>query len=166
MPNPVFVGASDSGKIYRIGRVGLDTGTEDPDGVFTATLLTEKHSPAGEGGLCLFRRVYVRIHHTGEFIAGLRAYVDGVQTQVYGPHLVGSVVVTGYYDQVATLIEAAPMISPNEVVKEVAISAQGTSIEVQVDVLSDDITGIFLIENISVGSYVIRESKERGGSSE
>lgn len=154
MPTPVFVGDSATGKIFKVGRIGLDSGSADPGGNYTATMRTEKHSPAGEDGLCLFRRVYIRILHTGSFTATAKAYVDGVQTKIYSGG-----VSTG---QAVVLVEGVPASSPKETVKEFAINGQGTSIEVELSVASNAITGVFLIESISVGHIPIRQAKERG----
>lgn len=153
MPSPVFIGDLESGKIYKIGRIGFDSGTTDPAGPYTATMRTEKHSPAGPEGLCLFRRVYIRVHHTGSFVLVSKAFVDGVQTKIN----LGT-------DQATTFIQSAPATSPAETVLEMAIEAQGTSIEVEITVLSDTSTGIVLIEEITVGSFPIRESKSRSGA--
>lgn len=153
MPNPVFVGDLSSGKIYKIGRIGFDTGTVDPAGAFSGTMRTERHSPAGPEGLCLFRRVYVRVHHTGSFVVLVKAFVDNVLTKIN----------TGQ-DQGPTFVISAPAISPAETILEMAIEAQGTSIEVELSMFSDNITGIFLIEEITVGSLTIRESKSRNAA--
>jgi hypothetical protein len=153
MPNPVYVGDLSSGKIYKIGRIGFDSGTADPAGAFTGTMRTEKHSPAGPEGLCLFRRVYIRVHHTGGFTIIAKAYVDGVQTKIN----LGT-------NQTTTFVQAAPATSPAETVLEMAIEAQGTSIEVEMTTLSDTNTGILLIEEITIGHFPIRESKSRSGT--
>ena len=83
MPSPVFVAESGGPHIYKVGRVGLDSGSQDDGGVYVGTLRTERSSPVGEDGLAHFRRVAVRVYHTGYFNMLAKVYVDGKQTQVY-----------------------------------------------------------------------------------
>ncbi len=82
MPTRVFTGDSVGSRIYSIGRIGYDTGTQDDGGVYTGTIRTERFSPAGEGGLVLYRRVQMRAWHTGSFNGTMRAFIDGIQTMV------------------------------------------------------------------------------------
>ena len=83
MPAPVFVAESGGPRIYKLGRVGLDAGTMDDGGTYTGLLRTERSSPVGEDGLANFRRVAVRIFHTGFFNMTAKIFVDGEQTQIY-----------------------------------------------------------------------------------
>jgi len=154
MPTPVFAAENAGPRVYKVGRVGLDTGSQDTGGVYTATLRTERVSPAGEGGLCYFRRVAIRVWRTGGFTITLKAFVDGVQTRVYS----GGVLV----DQVAVITKAAPTTSPIEDVVEMSLAAQGTSIEVEMAVDSDDVTGVFLPELVELHYIPLRKAKGRG----
>lgn len=153
MPAPVYAAENSGARVYRIGRVGLDSGTQDAGGVFTSTLRTDKFSPAGENGLVLFRRVSVRIWHTGTYTFTMKIYVDGVQTQIYS----GSTQI----DQTITIVRAAPISSPAEQVEEADISAVGTYVEVEIAIDSDDLTGVFLPESIELHGHVIRQTKSR-----
>ena len=83
MPARIITGDHSDSRIYTIGRVGYDSVGNDAGGVFSANLRTERFSPAGEGGLVVFRRIQVRIWHAGAFSGIMRVYVDGVQTQAY-----------------------------------------------------------------------------------
>ncbi len=83
MPTRVLVAEHAGPRLYSVGRVGYDTIADDTGGQFTATLRTERFSPAGEGGLVYFRRVQLRAWHTGAFLGTMKAYIDGVQTQAY-----------------------------------------------------------------------------------
>lgn len=154
MPQPVFAAENAGPYVYRIGRVGLDTGSQDTGGVFTGTLRTDKFSPAGENSLTHFRRVSVRIWHTSFYSFTMTVYVDGVQTQVYS----GSTLT----NQSVFFTRGAPTTSPAESVEEADINAHGTSIEVEITVDSDDISGIFLPESIEVHGRVIRPALSRG----
>jgi len=153
MPAPVFAAQKSGSRIYRIGRVGLDTGSSDTGGAYTATLKTDKFSPAGEDGLALFRRVALRSLHTGQYTVTMKVFVDGVQTQVYS----GGVLV----NQTVVFVRAAPTISPAESVEEADIVGQGTHIEVELSVLSTDVTGSFLPETLEVHFHPLRPAKSR-----
>ncbi len=83
MPTRIITGDRSGSRIYTVGRVGYDSIADDAGGTFSANLRTERFSPAGEGGLVMFRRVQARIWHTGAFSGAMRVYVDGVQTQAY-----------------------------------------------------------------------------------
>jgi hypothetical protein len=153
MPTRVLVAENGGNHLYAIGRVGLDTGTADDGGVYTGLLRTERISPAGEGGLVHFRRVLLRVWHSGAFAGTLRAYVDETQTQVYsGPVLV---------DQAYAFSHAAPLASPDETLVEMDVNAVGTFIEVELEVDSDAITGVFLPEVIAVGCRILRPGRQR-----
>lgn len=83
MPTRIITGDYSGGRIYTIGRVGYDSTGDDEGGTFSALLRTERFSPAGEGGLVMFRRVQARIWHTSSFSGKMKVYVNGVQTQAY-----------------------------------------------------------------------------------
>src|SRR5687767_9427184 len=123
MPQPLFIIGTDP-RVYKFGRVGFDSGSSDPGGAFTATLRTEKISPAGEHGKCHFRRIAFRIFRTSNFTMSVKVYVDGVQTKVYDAS-------SAKVDQVISIVKDAPTISPEETMVEGDINAQGTYIEVE-----------------------------------
>lgn len=152
----VFAAENTGARIYKVGRVGLDTGTEDSGGVYTMRLKSEKLSPAGEGGLCSFRRVLLRAFHTGSFSGQIKVYVDGVQTQI----LVSDVLT----NQVFAFSEGTPVNSPAEALVEMDIEASGSIIEVEVLVDSDAVVGTFLPESIWVGYRAIRPGRQREAS--
>ena len=155
MPTSVFAAEKGGSHIYRIGRVGYDTGTADSGGVFSAELKTERISPAGEDGLCFFRRVVLRVWHTGAYSLTMTVYVDDVQTKTFNS-------ATGApTPQTIVLSRVAPTTSPIESVVEASIWAQGTYITVDIVVQSDDITGVFLPETIECHYLPIRASKSR-----
>lgn len=83
MPTRIITGDRSGSRVYTIGRVGYDSIGDDVGGTFSALLRTERFSPAGEGGLVVFRRIQARIWHTGAFSGVLKVYVDGAQTQAY-----------------------------------------------------------------------------------
>ena len=154
MPTPLFVAEANGSRLYKIGRVGFDTGTSDVGGVFTGVLKTEKLSPAGEDGLCYFRRVIVRAWRTGAYTVTLKCWVDGVRTKVYGTDGAAS-------DQTVTIAGTAPAISPDEAIVEASIAAQGTYLEVELSIASNAITGVFLPESLEVHYLPIRPAKSR-----
>lgn len=153
MPTPVYAAENTGARIYRIGRVGFDSGLQDAGGIYTATLRTDKFTPAGEDGLVQFRRVAIRIWHTGAYELVMRVYVDGVQTSYYVTNTVTA--------QQVTFTRSAPTSSPAEQVEEADIEKIGTSIEIELVLNSDDVTGIFLPETIEIHGRVIRQSKSR-----
>lgn len=114
---------------------------------------------AGEFGLAHFRRVGIRILHTGGFTITVTAWVDGVQTQYYDSD-------GDLQDQTIEFTESAPTSNdPVESLLEADISAKGTYIEVQISVDSTDVTGIFLPESIEVHARPLRRAR-RGTDSE
>ena len=159
MPTPIYLGESGGSRIYKVGRTGLDTGTADTGGAYTGTLKTEKISPAGEDGLCYFRRVAIRCWHTGGYTMTVTVYVDGAQTQVYSA-------TTGVKEtQSVTFVVAAPTSSPAETISEIDLTeAHGTFIEVQVVAVSTNVTGVWLPESVEVHYLPLRQAKSRGGA--
>jgi len=160
MSTRLLVAENGGGKVYAVGRVGFDVGSQDVGGVFTGLLRSDPLSPDGEGAYTHFRRVQLRIRHTGSFVCTVRLYVDGVQTQVYTGSTLG--------DQAVTFTQAAPVFYPSgseaETILEVDLDAYGTFIVVELDVDSDDITGVFLVESIWVGRQTIRAGKQLAAS--
>jgi len=154
MPTRLFVGEATGAKLYKMGRVGWDTGTQDTGAVYTGTLKTEKISPAGEDGLCYFRRVVIRIWRTGSYTCTMKAYVDGAQTTIPSTGATQSV----------TFVKSAPTSSPDESIIEMDVTGHGTYIEIELTVDSDDITGIWLPETIEVHYRPIRTAKGRSGA--
>lgn len=156
MPTRILIAGNAGNRVYAAGRVGLDTGPDDVGGPYTALMRTERFSPAGEDGLVHFRRVMLRVWHTGAFSGTLRCYVDEAQTQYY----VGSTAT----DQELAFSVDAPVTSPDEALVEMDISAVGTFIQVELEVDSDAITGVFLPESIIVGARVLRPGRQRDAS--
>jgi len=160
MTTRILVAQNGGSRVFAVGRTGLDSGTQDVGGVYTGLFQTDPLSPDGEGGLSHFRRVLVRVRHTGAFVCKVRLYVDGVQTQVYSA---GALV-----DQEVTFTQAAPTFYPEdaeaETLLEVDCDAQGTFIVVELEVDSDDITGVFLPESVWVGRRTIKAGRQRGAN--
>lgn len=150
MPTPLFIIGADP-RLYKFGRVGFDSGSSDPGGAFTATMRTEKISPAGEHGFCHFRRIGFRIFRTGGFTMTVRVYVDGVQTKVYDAN-------STKVDQVISIVKTAPSISPEETTVEGDIDAKGTYIEVELTVTSNNIVGLYLPEELNVHYRPLKQS--------
>lgn len=140
-------------RIYKFGRVGFDSGSADPGGNYTATMRTEKISPAGELGLCHFRRIGFRIFRTGSFTITVKVYVDGAQTKIYDA---GS----NQVNQTIVITKSAPSISPEELEIEADINASGTYIEVELTVTSNNIAGLFLPEELNVQYRPVRQARE------
>jgi hypothetical protein len=152
MPAQAFIGAADGAGVYKVGRVGLDLGSADPGGAFTGTFKTERFSPAGEDGLCEFRRVALRIWRTSKFTLTLTVWVDDLPTQVYSLTGVAS-------DQSLVVSRGTPAVSPEEIVVEMEIRARGTFIQVQGDVVSSSVSGVFLPESLEVQYLPLRAAR-------
>lgn len=152
MPAPLFI-IGDDPRIYKFGRVGFDSGLADAGGNFTATMRTEKISPAGELGLCHFRRVGFRIFRTGSFTVTVKVYVDGVQTKIFDA-------ASAAIDQVIVITKAAPAISPEETLVEADINAKGSYIEVDLTVNSNDVGGVFLPEELEIHYRALRQARQ------
>lgn len=152
MPVPLFVVEATGARLYKMGRVGFDSGSADPGGNFTATMRTEKISPAGELGYCQFRRIGFRVFRTGSFTITVKVFVDGVQTQIYDASSVK-------VNQTIVIAKAAPSISPEETEVEADISANGTYIEVELTVTSNNVSGLFLPEELEVHYRPIRQAR-------
>lgn len=152
MPVPLFIIEAAGARLYKYGRVGFDSGVADPGGNYTATMRSEKMSPAGELGLCHFRRIGLRIFRTGSFTVTLKVFVDGVQTKRYDSS-------SNKVDQVIVLTKSAPTISPEETEIEADIDASGTYIEVELTVTSNNIAGLFLPEELNIHYRPIRQSR-------
>lgn len=161
MITPVFATENGGSRIYKIGRVGLDSNVpnQDTGGAFTGVLKTERISPLGLNALLMFRRVACRIWLTSGYKVTMTMYVNGVQTNVY----VNGVLTP---QQVVFGPVAAPANPPIEVWIESSLQAPGTYIEVQLSVLSTDITGgIFLPAEMEVHFFPLRTARERAAQS-
>lgn len=154
MITPVFAAEGNGSRIYQVGRVGLDTGSQDTGGVYTGTLRTERINPMGETALLMFRRAVVRVWRTGGYTVTMKIYVDGVQTQVYD----GS---GNKVNQTITFTAPAPAITPTESFLEASISATGTYVELELDVASNNVTGIFLPSELEIHFAPLRRARER-----
>jgi len=158
MITPAFAFENTGSRVYKIGRVGLDSGTQDTGGVYTAVLKTERISPLGEVGLVVIRRVAVRIWRTGAFQATMKVFVDGAQTTTFDAG--GNKVL-----QSVSFTAVAPTAPPIESWIEASVNAPGTYVEVELDVASNTLTGIFLPAEAEVHFYPLRRAKERGAQS-
>lgn len=153
MPTQAFIGASDGAGVYRVGRVGLDLGSADPGGVFTGVFKTERFSPAGEDGLCEFRRVVLRIWRTSGFTLTLTAWVDDAQTHTCTSGGAWTA------DQSLVISRGSPAVSPEEIVVEMEIRSRGTFIQVQGEILSSSVSAIFLPESLEVQYVPLRAAR-------
>jgi hypothetical protein len=158
MITPVFAAESGGSRVYKVGRVGLESGNQDTGGPYTATLKTERISPLGLNALLMFRRVACRIWLTGGYTVTMTVYVDGKQTQIYSA--------TGVLmPQAITFAAGPPTTAPIETWIEASIRAPGTYVEVQLVIQSNSLTGIFLPAEMEVNFYPIRTAKERKAQS-
>lgn len=151
-----LVGEKNGSRVYRIGVVGFDTGDDD-GGVFTGVLRTDPFSPAGEGGLLLYRRVAIRLLRSGSYTFTVKVFVDGNQTRIWNSSSVE-------VDQTTSFTATATALQ--EEVLEVDIEAHGTSIAVEIEIDSDNTSGVFLVESIFVHAYGMREALSRGAESQ
>ena len=158
MITPVFAFENNGSRVYKIGRVGLDSAGNDTGGAFTAQLKTERISPLGEVGLVVFRRVVVRIWRTGGFTATMKIFVDGAQTTTFDAG--GNKVL-----QVVTFTASTPVNPPTESWIEASVNAPGTYIELELDVASNAVTGVFLPAEAEVHFYPLRRARERTAQS-
>lgn len=154
MASSLYAGEHGGPRVFRIGRLGFDTGTSDPDSnVFTGSLKTERMHPAGVGGLVNFRRVDIHILSSGTYTFTVKVWVDDERTQL-GDGSTQTITVSGGSG------------SLSESTEEIEISAVGESIQVEVTVDSDDVAGIFLIEGINARGRVIRQTGSRSGEAQ
>jgi hypothetical protein len=160
----VLVGDTTSGKIYKIGKIGRDSGSDatyDPDSTaFTGILKTERMSPAGENGLVRFRRVALRAFQSGPYTGTFTVWVDDIQTKTYDNSTSGVLLGSPLVDQTIE-ISGPPEtdLGAGEVLLEADIDATGTFIQVQLELVSTDIQGYFLLESIEMNGQVIRQSR-------
>lgn len=152
MPAPLFLIGTDP-RVYKFGRVGFDSGSADPGGNYTATMRTEKIGPAGELGYCHFRRIGFRIYRTGAFTMTVVVYVDGVQTTIYDA-------ASNKVNQSIVIAKTAPVNSPEETLVEADIDGKGTYIEVELTVVSNSVTGVYLPEELEVHFRPMRQARE------
>lgn len=152
MPTPALLLEVGTPTLYRVGRTGFDSGSADAGGVFTATMRTWGGSPTGDFGRAHFRRVGIRILHSAEFTCTVRIYVDGEQTQIWES---GSLVAQEVVFNLTTLFDP-----PGEELLEVDLDAVGSIIEVELEVDSDEVEGIFLPESIEVHFRPLRKARE------
>jgi hypothetical protein len=147
----LYAGERAGGRIFRIGRLGFDQGSADlEEDVYTGVYRTERVQPAGPGSLVMFRRVAVHLMTSGNYTFSLKVWVDNERTEL----------ATGT-EQTFTVTGVGGAL--REVTKEVAIEAEGSHIQVEISVDSDDVTGLFLVESVSARGRVIRESASRTG---
>jgi hypothetical protein len=152
MPAPVFLSVYTGSHLYKMGRVGFDSGNQDAGGNYTATFRTEKISPMNFDGVMLFRRILLRIYRTSPFVLTLTAYVDGTQTLTYDAN--GNLQL-----QSVVFNLAAPTTSPDKTLIEMAVAARGTYIELEGTVVSNTINGIFLPEEVEIHYDPLRTAR-------
>jgi hypothetical protein len=164
----VLFGEANSDKIYKVGKVGYDSGdpnavTEDPNATaFTGTIKTERLSPAGEAGLGRFRRVVLRALKLGSWEVTFTIWVDDVQTQRFDNTVLAPDSPTfPLVDQTITVVSDTDDTGEGEAIIEADIDAVGTFIQVQVDIVSTDILGYFLPESIEVHLQPIRQARSQ-----
>ena len=155
--------------------MGYDSTGDDQGGVFGATLRTERFSPAGEGGLVLFRRIQMRVWHTGSFSGTMKVFIDGVQTRVLDSSSALILQSLAFSEDAPTSVGADGG-QETIVVMDIGVlpgkddptksrGSSGTYIEVEIAVDSDDVTGVFLPESFWIGHRVTRPGLQRAASS-
>lgn len=157
MGAPIYLPQLNSNGIYKVGRVGHETGAQDEGGIYTALLRSEKISPLGETGWCKFRRVVLRVRHTSSYSVKMRVYVDGVQTKTYDQTDMTSGTMV---DQEVTFTGSAPTAPPAESILQVDITKPGTYIEVELQCASNGVTGSFMPESVEVHYIPLRRARQ------
>lgn len=157
----LYVGENDGNTIYRIGQVGVDSGSsvglDAGSTSYTGALKSERISPTGEGGLSRFRRVALRVLRSGPAQFRMRVWVDDEQTEIYDNDVTGSPEVG---QEVVFSLDSVPL---QEDVVEVSLDATGTFIQVELEIRSGNIPGLFLPESIETHFYPIRMTEARDG---
>ncbi len=146
----LYAGEKGGGRIFRIGRLGFDQGSSDLGDVYTGVYRTERVQPAGPGSLVMFRRIAVHLLTSGDYSFTLKVWVDNDRTEL----------ATGVEQEFTVSGTGGAL---REVTREVAIEAEGSHVQVEVSVDSDNVTGLFLIESVTARGRVIRESASRTG---
>jgi hypothetical protein len=152
MPAPVFLGFDGSNKLAKVGRVGYDSGNQDTltGTAYTATFRTGRLSPDGQNALHYFRRVALRVWHTGSFTVIITLYVDGQQTTIPDSSKTPTPAdPSPKKPQVVTYEVTAPS-APKESVLLVDCEAVGVTLEVEVQVVSSSVSGAMLLESLLV----------------
>lgn len=147
----LFAGERAGARIFKLGRIGFDSGTQDLGStVYTGTFKTERAAPAGPGGLVNFRRVAIHLLSSGTYTITVKVWVDDVRTTL-ADGTTQTVSISGGLGALA------------EITEEVEIEAEGSHIQVELTVDSDNTTGVFLIEGIAARGRVIRSGSTRSG---
>lgn len=148
----LYGGERTGGKIFRIGRLGFDQGPSDfGTDVYTGVYRTERVQPAGPGALVNYRRIAIHLLASGTYTFTVKVWVDDGQTSSEsGPQ---TFTISGNGGNL------------REVTEEVVIEKEGSHVQVEISVDSNDITGLFLVESISARGRVLRESRTRSGTS-
>lgn len=154
MAHQALYGAERGGaRVVQFGRVGLDAAGDDLGShTYTGTLRTERVYPVGPGGLVNFRRVLVNILSDGTYTFTVKVWVDDSRTTL-GDATTQTVSVTGGTGSLA------------EITEEISISAEGSHIQVEITVDSNNTTGVFLIESIVALGRAVRRGATRSGES-
>ena len=154
----LFAGEREGGRIFQIGRLGFEQGTKDitlADGsggnAYTGTLRTERIAPAGVGALVNFRRISIHLLASAAYRMTVKVWVDD-ERAVTGNTSPQTTVITGNAGALKELTES------------VKIEGNGSHIQVEITVLSTDITGTFLIESVKGHGRAIRSTSGRTGA--
>ena len=145
----LYAGERDGARVFRVGRVGFDEGSADLGShVYRGTYRTERFAPAGNGALINFRRVAIHLLTSGNYRFLVKVWVDESRTTLGGT----AVQATVFNNSGGAL---------REVTHEVALEADGSHIQVEIIVDSDDVDGVFLIEGIMARGRIARRSATR-----
>lgn len=144
----LYAGERAGARVFRVGRIGFDQGSTDLGAnVYTGVYRTERFAPAGVGALVNFRRIAIHLLSSGTYEFTVKVWVDNVRTQVDGE------------DQLVTISGGVGALQ--EITEEIEIEAEGSHIQVEITLDSDDVDGIFLIEGIRARGRILRRSSGR-----
>ncbi len=147
----LYAGERDGARVFQVGRIGFDTGTADLGlNIYTGTFRSERVAPAGVGSLINFRRVAIHLYTSGTYTFTVRVWVEDTRT-VDGTTT----------EQVVTITGGGSTLQ--EITEEIKIEANGSHIQVEITIDSDNTTGIFLVEKILARGRIVRRSSGRTG---
>lgn len=147
----LYAGERDGARVFQIGRIGFEQGTADLGShIYRGTYRTERFAPAGVGALINFRRVAIHLLVSGTYRVTVKIWVDNERTQL-GTEATQVVVIEGSGGAV------------REITEEIGLEAEGSHIQVEISLDSDDIDGIFLIEGIRARGRLVRRTSSRTG---
>lgn len=146
----IYAGEKNGYRVFKFGGLGFATPGDDLEAnVYTTTMKTEKIFPAGPGGLVNFRRVAIHFLASGAYQFTVKIWIDGVRTTL-GDGTVQTVTVSG-------------TTASGEITKEIEVEGEGSHIQVELTMDSDEMTGVFLLESVMGRGRVIRQSSTRTG---